>query len=48
MSESDVLLNLLGKEFEAESQVTEQNYVTFLKISKSAYFQGEKFDGSII
>ena len=48
VSENEILLNLLGREFESESQVTKENYITFLKTAKSAYFQGEKFDGSII
>ena len=48
LTESDVLNALLGKELEASSKVTTDNYITLLKAEKGAYYQGEKFDGSVI
>lgn len=48
LTESDVLTTLLGKELELESGVTESNYISLLKTEKGAYYQGEKFDGSVI
>ncbi len=47
-TENEILNNLLGHEFEVESQVNKENYITFLRTSKSAYFQGERFDGKVI
>lgn len=48
LTESDVLNALLGKELEASSKVTTDNYITLLKAEKGAYYQGETFDGSVI
>ena len=48
LTESDVLNALLGKELEASSKVTTDNYITLLKADKGAYYQGETFDGSVI
>ena len=48
LTESDVLNALLGKELEASSKVTTDNYITLLKSEKGAYYQGETFDGSVI
>ena len=48
LTESDVLNALLGKELEASSKVTTDNYITLLKSEKGAYYQGEVFDGSVI
>ena len=47
LTESDVLNALLGKELEASSKVTTDNYITLLKAEKGAYYQGETFDGSV-
>ena len=48
LTESDVLNALLGKELEIESKVNTSNYITLLKADKGAYYQGEKFDGSVV
>ncbi len=48
LTESDVLNALLGKELEAGSKVTKDNYITLLKTEKGAYYQGETFDGSVL
>ncbi len=48
LTESDVLNALLGKELEAGSKVTKDNYITLLNVEKGAYYQGETFDGSVI
>ena len=48
LTESDVLNALLGKELEAGSRVNKDNYISFLKTEKGAYYQGETFDGSVI
>ena len=47
-TEHDVLTTLMGKELKMSSAVNEDNYISFLKTEKGAYYQGETFDGSVI
>ena len=47
-TENDVLNALLGRTLTESNEVNEKNYITLLKTSKGAYYQGEKFDGNII
>lgn len=45
-TESEVLSNMLAGEL--SNQVSMTNYTTLMETSKSAYFNGEKFDGQIV
>ncbi|MEC9134990.1 MAG: gliding motility protein GldM [Bacteroidota bacterium] len=47
-TEHDVFATLMGKELKMSSNVNESNYISLLKTEKGAYYQGEKFDGSVI
>ena len=47
-TEHDVFATLMGKELKMSSNVNESNYISLLKTEKGAYYQGEKFDGSIV
>ena len=47
-TEHDVFATLMGKELKMSSNVNESNYISLLKTEKGAYYQGEKFDGSVV
>ena len=47
-TEHDVFATLMGKELKMSSNVNESNYISLLKTEKGAYYQVEKFDGSVI
>lgn len=47
-TENDVLNALLGRTLTESNEVNEENYITLLKMSKGAYYQGEIFDGNVI
>ncbi len=48
LTESDVLNALLGRELEGSSEVNTENYITLLKAERGVYYQGEKFNGSVL
>jgi gliding motility-associated protein GldM len=47
-TEHDVYTTLMGKELTMSSKVNQSNYTSLLVTEKGAYYQGEKFDGSVI
>ena len=47
-TEHDVFATLMGKELKMSSKVNQSNYTSLLVTEKGAYYQGEKFDGSVI
>ena len=47
-TENDVLNALLVRTLTENNAYTGQNYISLLKTSKGAYYQGEIFDGSVI